>query len=289
MLRDLGIAVCRFKNYPEFLNNRKRRIIGFGIFFMLLYLLLTVGVPILRFQLSYGGIGRLMQEHMPDFELSDGRLWVEEPVEFDEDGILLYIDTSPGFLFDSTESMRSQLSSWQQAVLIDSEKMIVKSGSEVKEVSFDNLDFELTRESAAGYIAKFALIIGFALLLLYYIFVTLFFFFGALITTLLGMIVASCTRTCLTFGQIYMLAVYSRVLPLLIKAVLSLFSIKIPFFIVLNYGISLFILYLAFNAVKNRNQTANGPMEFQVDEAGHCLTTDTSNTSGWDSNQNNSV
>lgn len=81
---------------------------------------------------------------------------------------------------------------------------------------------------------------------------TLAFFLGALITALLGMIVASCTRTRVSFGQIYILAVYSRALPLLIKALLSLFSIRIPFFTVLNYGLSVFILYLAFGTVKNR-------------------------------------
>jgi len=285
MLRDFGIAICRFKDYPVFLNNRKRRIIGFGILFVLLYLLLTVGVPLLRFHLSYGGIGRLIRDDIPDFELSGGQLWVEEPVEIDESGTLILIDTSPGFLLESAGEMEKQLGSWQKAVLMDSEKMIVKNDNEVTEIYFGTLGVEITKESAANYLAPFVLAFGIALLLLGYVLLTLLFFFGALITALLGMIVASCTKTCLSFGQIYMLAVYSRSLPLLIKAALSLLSIRIPYFFILNYGISLFILYLAFNATKNRGGTENDPMEFHVDEAGRYLPTGETGSSGWRPNQ----
>lgn len=169
MLRDIGIAVCRFKDYPDFLNNRKRRVIGFGFFIALLCFLLTAVVPVLRFHISTGGISRLMEDYIPDFELTEGRLWVEEPVEFDADGMLIVIDTSPDFFFEKAGGLEKQLSSWNQAILMDSEKMIVKNGSDLTEISFNACDFQLTRESAAAYLVQFAFIGGSALLLLGYI------------------------------------------------------------------------------------------------------------------------
>ncbi|MGL5434296.1 MAG: DUF1189 domain-containing protein [Lachnospiraceae bacterium] len=285
MFRDLGIAACRFSEYPVFLQNRKRRLIGFGFFIALLYFLLTIVVPVVRFQVSTGGIGQIMRDYIPDFKLSNGELWVAEPVEYEDDGMLVMIDTSSGFFFASVDELQSQLGSYQQVILMDSEKMIAKYNGEVSEIYFADTDLSLTREDAADYIARFTFIIGIIIIILLYIWITLTFFFGILIVSLIAMIVASCTKTTLTFGQIYAMAIYSRVLPLLIKAALSLFSIRIPFFIILNFGISVFILYLAFGAIKNRTTMNKPPMEFQVDESGSYIeTTDQAETS-WERNQ----
>lgn len=56
-------------------------------------------------------------------------------------------------------------------------------------------------------------LIMFLILLLYYIGVALTFFFGVLVVSLAGMILASITKAPLSFGRIYILALYGRTLP----------------------------------------------------------------------------
>ncbi|MCH5344337.1 MAG: DUF1189 family protein, partial [Acetatifactor sp.] len=78
------------------------------------------------------------------------------------------------------------------------------------------------------------------------------FFFGVLFVALMGMIVASCMNYKLTFGQLYLLGIYSRTLPLLIKALISFLPFHIPFFWVINFGLSLFIMIMAIKKMKEQ-------------------------------------
>ncbi len=83
-----------------------------------------------------------------------------------------------------------------------------------------------------------------------YIFMTGLFSFGVLFVALIGMIVASCMKYQLTFGQLYLLGVYSRVLPLAIKAAIIILPFNIPYFWVINFGLSIFILVRAIQHLK---------------------------------------
>ena len=93
-----------------------------------------------------------------------------------------------------------------------------------------------------------------------YIFMTGLFFFGVLFVALIGMIVASCMKYQLTFGQLYLLGVYSRVLPLAIKAAVSFLPFNIPYFWVINFGLSIFILVRAIQHLKE--SMLQQPLEF---------------------------
>ena len=88
------------------------------------------------------------------------------------------------------------------------------------------------------------------IMIICYVVMTALFFFGVLFVALLGMIVASCMRYQLTFGQLYLLGVYSRVLPLLIKALVSYLPFTIPYFWVINFGLSVVIIGIAIKGMR---------------------------------------
>lgn len=267
LLGELAVSVGKTDGYAGFLGNRKRKVFAFGLFVMLLYFLITIIVPVVRFQMTTGGFGRILDRYIPDFRLAGGTLWVEDVIALEDDGMLIHIDTSPDYYFDSAEEMAGLLGSYDRVILADSEKCIIKNQGQISELYFDEEDFSFSKEQLLGYVPTVNLVVG-GILILVYIWITAWFFFGVLIVTLFGMIVASCMEMDLSFGQVYLLAVYSRTLSLLIKALLSFLPFGVPFFWVANFGISLFYLSAAFRGIKKARAQAQGVIVIETKKDG---------------------
>lgn len=262
IFKEMVLSTYSYKSYGEFLKNKKGKVFGFGIVLMLIYFAVTVGIPFAKFQITTGGIAAIIEDNVPDFELSDGYLWVDDVIEYEEGGRYIYIDTDPQYFFYDANEMKEYLYDYSQVILMDSEKMIVKDDGQVQGIYFSDLDWEFNKDDLLGFVpfAYVFIIIG---MLAAYIWMTAWFFFGVLFVALLGMIAASCMKYQLTFGQLYLLGIYSRTLPLLIKAVVSFLSFDIPFFFIINFGISLFIIILAMQKMKEQN--LQKPLEFRSD------------------------
>lgn len=263
LLRELAVSIGKTDCYVEFLENRKRKVFAYGLLVMLLYFLITIIVPVLRFQVTTGGIGQIIDRHIPDFRLEAGTLWVEEPVELVDDGMLIRIDTSPDNYFYNSDELNGLLGGYERVFLADSEKCMIKDQGKLVDFYFDEGDFSFSKEQILGYVTMANLILGIVLILVY-LWITALFFFGVLFVALFGMIVASCMKMEVTFGQVYLLAVYSRTLPLLIKALLSFLPFGIPFFWVINFGLSLFYLSWAFRGMKKARAQAQGPIVIET-------------------------
>ncbi len=259
IFKEMALSIYSFKSYKEFLKNKKSKVFLFGIVLMFIYFAITMLVPFARFQIRTGGIGRLLDENIPDFELSDGVLWVEDVIEFDEAGTYVCIDTNPEYVFYDAEDMEEYLYSYANVILMDSEKMILKSSGQVQGLYFSDLDFECDKDDWMGWVPFINFMIVLCMILAY-IWMCALFFFGALFVALLGMIAASCMKYQMTFGQLYLLGIYSRTLPLIIKAVLSFLPFNIPFFVIINFGISVFIIVRVIQNLKE--QRLNKPLEF---------------------------
>lgn len=259
LFKEMALSVYHYKSYKEFLNNKKSKVFGFGALLVLIYFFITTLVPFIVSQVKIGGIGTLLEETVPEFELKNGRFWMEDVFELEEGGTYIYIDTDPDYYFYDAEEMEPYLYPYSTAILMDSEKIIVKSNGQVQGAYFSNIDFELNKEKVIGIVPFIYMIIAAGLILIY-IWSAALFFFGVLFVALLGMIVASCMKYQLTFGQLYLLGVYSRTLPLIIKAALSFLPIHIPFFTVINFGISLFIIGCAIQKMKEQN--LQEPLQF---------------------------
>lgn len=251
IFKEMALSVYSFKSYKEFLNNKKLKVFGFGVVVMLIYWIITVGVPFGRYGLIGSGLSQKMEEWIPEFELEDGYLWVDKTVEYEAAGMYVNIDTDPESYFYDASEMRDFLNGYSQVILMDAEKIIIKNNGQIQQYYFTDFGND-ARLSKADIIALAPtitvwIVIG---LVITYLWMTALFFFGVLFVALLGMIVASCMKCQLSFGQLYLLGVYSRVLPLLIKAAVSLLPVYIPFFWVINFGLSVLILVFAVQGIK---------------------------------------
>lgn len=280
IFKEMALSIYSYKSYKEFLNNKKSKVFLFGIVLMLIYFVITMLIPFAKFRIRTGGIGALLDENIPDFKLSDGELWVEDVIEYDEGSSYLCIDTNPESVFYDADEIEEYLYSYANVILMDSEKMILKSGGEVQGFYFSDLDFECDKDDWMRWVPFINFIIV-LFMIFAFIWMCALFFFGVLFVALLGMIVTSCMKYQMTFGQLYLLGIYSRTLPLFIKAVISFLPFNIPFFVIINFGISVFIIVRAIQSLKE--QQLKKPLEFTSD-AGY---DDGNNRNGDGSNSNN--
>lgn len=262
IFKEMALSIYSYKSYSGFLKNKKSKVFGFGVMLMLLYFVITMVIPFAKFQITTGGITTIIEDTIPDFELSDGYLWVDDVIEFDEDGRYIYIDTDPEYVFYDADEMKEYLYDYYQVILMDSEKIIVKNNGQVQGAYFSDLDWEFSKEELIGWVpfAYIFIVIG---MVIAYIWMALLFFFGVLVVALIGMIVASCMKYSLTFGQLYLLGIYSRTLPLILKVIVSFLPFKIPFFTIINFGLSVLIIIVAIQKMKEQN--LQKPLEFTSD------------------------
>lgn len=261
VFKEMVLSVYSYGSYQEFLKNRKGKVFGFGLLLMLIYFAVTMLLPSI-FQLGLPSqMAESFRKNVPNFELEDGTLWVDDVIELDNGNMYIYIDTDPDYVFYEADEMEQYLRGYSQAVLMDSEKIIMKNDGQIQGMYFSDMDLEFDREDLISLIPWiYAIYIVF--MILAYIWMTALFFFGVLFVALMGMIVKSCMDYELTFGQLYLLGIYSRTLPLIIKAVVSFLPIRVPFFVRLffNFGISVVILIMAIRKMKAKK--LEQPLEF---------------------------
>lgn len=254
IFKEMVLSIYSYESYKEFLKNKKSKVFGFGVMLMLIYFLITTGIPFAKFQIETGGIASILERNVPDFELNDGKLWMKEQFEYEDSDTYICVNTKSDYVFYDSYDLESHFYGYSQAILIDSEKMIVKINGQINGFYFSDVDFDFSKEELVGWVPYIYAIIG-ATMLFAFIWMTAFFFFGVLLVALLGMIVASCMNyPQLTFGRLYLLGIYSRTLPLMIKAALSFLPIKLPsiFTFIINFGLSLFIIGCAIQKMKRQ-------------------------------------
>ena len=248
IFKEMGLAVYSFKSYKEFLKNRKGKVFLVSIVVMLIYFFIKMVIPFLM--LNGSGLASVIKENVPDFRLENGVLWVEEEVQIDDGDTCVWIDTDPDEVFYDADEMEEYYDEYTNVWLMDSEKMLIKSNNNnMQQFYFADMDAEFSKEDLMALVPSFYFMMV-IIMIICYVVMTALFFFGVLFVALLGMIVASCMRYQLTFGQLYLLGVYSRVLPLLIKALVSYLPFTIPYFWVINFGLSVVIIGIAIKGMR---------------------------------------
>lgn len=253
VFKEMGCSVAKPSAYPEFLKNKRGKIFGYGMLLMLFYFLLSAVLPLLIFQVRTGGLGALVGDTLPDFEVTDEGFWIEEPFFYEGGGS--YIELDSDYYFDE-DAAYEFARGYQSMILVDREKLIVKSNGQIQTLYFYMLEsgtyFSKQTIMAVIPMIYLFLILG---LIFYFIIITALFFFGVLIVSLVGMLLNMILNAQLTFGEIFIVALYGRTLPLLFKGIVlrliswSVFPITIPYFWVINFGVTLVYMFLAMKRI----------------------------------------
>ena len=253
VFKEMGCSIAKPSAYPKFLKNKRGKIFGYGMLLMLFYFLLSAVLPLVFFQIRTGGFGTLVGEAVPDFEVTDQGFWIEEPVLYEAAGS--YIELDSDYYFDE-EAAYEFSRGYQSMLLVDREKLIVKSNGQVQTLYFYMLESG-TYFSKEMIMAMIPMIYLFLILglIFYFIMITALFFFGVLIVSLVGMLLNMILNAQLSFGEIFIIALYGRTMPLFFKGLIlrflswTIFPITIPYFWVINFGVTLVYMFLAMKRI----------------------------------------
>ncbi len=260
VFKEMGCAVGKVSAYPKFLKNKKGKVFGYSVLLLFFYFILAYIIPCLVFQARTGGFGKILDEYIPEFELYNGSFYIEDPVYFNSPG-QSYVDIDTTEYFDVDDAYDFAYG-YASVIIMDEEKIFLKSNGQVQSYYYSQLDLEFDRSDLESWIPLIYVSILFGLLFIY-IFAVALFFFGVLFVGLIGLVFSSIQKADLTFGQVYLLGIYSRTLSLGIKGLVKLLesatAITIPYFWVINFGISLIYLYMAIkHAKKEQEQSGMG-------------------------------
>ena len=227
---------------------------------MLFYFLFSAVVPAGAVWVQSKEVRYVLKEELPDFELTQEGFWIEEPFYYKTKDTYIGLDSERRF---SEEKIYQQAWRYKHIIMIDSEKLIVKDDGEIETMYFDMIasDYYLNKGLILAMFPMIYLII-FVMLLLYFVWITALFFLGVLLVSLPGLVLNAALKTNLRFGQIFVLALYGRTLPLMFKGVvvrmcdMLLFRVNIPFFWVLNFGATLIYMYLAMKKIEDQGYPA---------------------------------
>lgn len=258
IFKEIFYSIYNYKYYPLFLKNKLNRVFWTGALVSVMYFFIAILCPFVFSVIKMGGFVNAYKEIVPDFRIEDGTLIMDESYEYEDNTTLIYIDAD--YIFYDIYENPDYLDDYMGVILIDSEKIIVKNVIRFQQLYFSDLgDFE--RDDLLPFWRFLSLIICVSVAMSWLPNMG-YFFAGAFVVTLIGLIVAACMNKKLSFDEIFILSVYSRTLPLAIKAfvnVIGVIGIIGPIFQFINFGISTLILILAMKHIENKPQIPYNP------------------------------
>lgn len=265
---EIFYSIAGVKRYPEFLKNKK----GKAVLYVALVVLIYFAISNIRTIPNTMDVVSEVREAVmsfPDFTLSSKGLQMEEPFYYEADGMVFDVDSDYIYINEySISEWYEMLYDYNTAVIMDETTMVLKSNGEVNIYDFEDLSIDVQISRAwvydkIDYIYPCVIIF----LIFSYLFSFIGYFLTALLVALVGMIMCSFMKQKLTFGQLYLLSLYAKTLPLFIKGLLKLINYSIPGFWLLAFAIA--CLYVGF-AIHNmdmqdeekKRAEVNGPIIF---------------------------
>ncbi len=240
---ELFYSFWGVKKYPEFLKNKKGKVFGYVIVVVLIYSIIAqlMTIPATN---SFVKEAREMLLEFPDFQIESGYMEIEESFTYDDDLNLVMLESEYGSYIReyTTADWYATLEYYDFVVISDATTLLLKNNGSIDIYDYP-VDFSFSRDTVYSWI-DYAYPIIIIYLVFAFIFSVIGYFFTALIVALAGMIICSFMKQKLTFGQLYLLALYAKTLPLLVKGLLNLLSIDIFGFSILSFAVS--CVYLGF-------------------------------------------
>jgi len=256
VFEELGLSVWNFKSYGMFLKNRGGRVFGFSALLIGLYLLLNTMLMSVQ---TLGFINSFKSEvltRLPEFVLEDGKLTMDETFEMDEPGFYVYINTDD---YLTEDEIRDIFYDYSTAIIMDSEGVAVQSDGEHQMFSYEEIQEALggnryTQEDLGVMVQQFMPYV-YILMGIMFLFVGIgsiaAFYFRILLVSLIVLIMVKIMHMGLDYGAVFKLSVYTRAIPVLLRLLVGILPFSIPFFWVVDFGISAVYAYMALKAIRD--------------------------------------
>lgn len=134
-LERLYIACFRPSRYKELLAAGTARHIIYVCAIILFLVIIEAVIPFTAWDLSVGGLNRLILERFPEFTVEKGQMTIESPVEFDINGIIHFKADSGVKKYEKKDFDEK----YQEELLFSSTNLLIKMGSRQADVAMSDL------------------------------------------------------------------------------------------------------------------------------------------------------
>ena len=220
---QLYYSVIKPKQYYRLTKVSGGRLTGFVFLFLFIISLFSI-IPMLNSTIGPNGFLRTFQEELPDFELSNGELFISERFESNDPDVYVLIDSNVDrFEYEDIDK------GYSQVVLVSRTNCLnYQSYGKLQEIKFADFgDFHFNNEVLAALI-PFIYPIIFLIAILIYVFTVAFYYITALIYSLVGLFVSSISHANLTYATIFKTAIYSKVTISILYALIDVTSLNLP-------------------------------------------------------------
>lgn len=253
IFKQLGVSVYSPKAIASF------RIQGIGktVLYVFLLSLLSAIPVIVHFSMalnqSVQSITATIEKEFPTFVIENGQLNSEaiEPISTMKDGLAVYFDSSGTLTINDLDPSEDSIA------FLKNEFVITTAGNAQK-FSYSMIsNMELSKESIVeilGEIDSLLPLISIIPILLIFIFASVMKFIEIFILALMGSLVSSISGKPLPYQPLWNMAAYSSTVATIFFMIMDLLQTVVPGGFMLNWFVSLVILYLALKEI-NREKT----------------------------------
>lgn len=230
-------AISNSREYKRLTSQSMGRVLNFALVMAFMLSVITYVLPTLAFHVGVGGLENLFLNKIPKFEIKNGAMTLEEPIEIQGNGIIISANSN-----ENTFSAKDLKYEQAIEILISKNNVVIQDLGQVFTISLDKLEgLTLSNQSLIKWIPYIYFAEG----------MTLFFMIiGQFSWYLLSAFGYACFGLSLvylhkkqnfTFSRLFKIAIYSKVFCGIIGAINEVLHSVIPF--EFWYSISMFITF----------------------------------------------
>jgi len=240
---------------PQYGRLTKVRTGSMILFVTLLALVATIiSFAGMAFSYSSGDVKEWLNA-LPDFEVSDGRLYMAEDFVFDEDGMFIYLtDKINGFSYDDASEIARQ--GYRNVLLAGRDRLSLLQNGEYQQLNFRNLgsDVTLNKNWIADTVMPVMMILIAIGYIVFFVGRIFWYFLCAAVYLLFALLMAQMMKKKQSAGALFRTAVYSKVLMFVVTTLLGVIPFvhfSVPF--ILRIVITMVFMGFAIAKLPERN------------------------------------
>ncbi len=215
-LEQYAVSCCRPSRYNILMKGKKGSFVAYLLFLSLLLFILQYGIPFLAWDCSVGGLKNLFLKHMPAFQVENGAMTIDSPIDMELGGAIhIYVDSSV-----DTYDVSELDGSYVMEVMAGRTGILYQNNNRVAQLEISDLgNVAFSNSTLAAHVPLFRLLLGIYLVLFYLLILIRYCFIAMIFALILRSSVRNEAGDCVTFEQAFCIAVYARTLFAILSAV----------------------------------------------------------------------
>lgn len=248
--------------------------LGTAIKYFMVFMIIIASITMIQFTYSFKlGLEEAMQtiqKEIPEFKLANGYLECQGEMP------IIEVEGNSVFVLDTSGKVdESILNSYDEGIVITSTKVFQKKNSiEYTTYNFKDIDWiKLTKGDVLKFIDKWYIPALFGVFIVGMIFILIAKLINVVFISILALIVNAFIRTKLIYENLFKLSFYAITLSTIIKMIITLFDLNVPYFFLIYYGVTIYYLYRYLSEVKKdlalplTDEIADGISEEKIENA----------------------